>query len=160
MTPPRVRTDLVEVTVFRVRAGVPEFLLLRRAAPPLEGTWHPVMGHARAGETLLAAALRELHEETGLRVPSPACLGVWSLQGVHPYYLPSADAVVLSPRLAARVTPDFTPTLSAEHTEFAWIDEPRIDAAVLWPGQRLACREVIDVLLPQHSPQREHLRLA
>jgi len=43
-----------------------EVLLIRRKHPPHEGSWCLPTGFAETGETIEAAALRELREETGL----------------------------------------------------------------------------------------------
>lgn len=47
-------------------------LLVRRRNPPDAGLWGFPGGHVEPGETALAAAARELHEETGLTA-SPLC---------------------------------------------------------------------------------------
>ena len=43
-----------------------EVLLIRRSKPPLQGAWSLPGGRVEWGETLEAAALRELVEETGV----------------------------------------------------------------------------------------------
>ncbi len=48
-------------------------LLVRRARPPRQGQWSLPGGLQRVGETVFAAAEREVREETGIRV---AVLGV------------------------------------------------------------------------------------
>ncbi|MDD7911210.1 NUDIX domain-containing protein [Pseudovibrio exalbescens] len=45
-------------------------LLVRRANPPSQGLWAFPGGKVDAGETPKEASIRELHEETGLKVPS------------------------------------------------------------------------------------------
>ena len=49
-----------------------QFLLLERAAHP--GYWQSVTGSQEAGETLVATAIRELQEETGLVTDGVGCL--------------------------------------------------------------------------------------
>lgn len=46
--------------------GKGHVLLVRRRNPPDAGLWGYPGGHVEAGETVLAAAARELHEETGV----------------------------------------------------------------------------------------------
>ena len=52
-------------------------LLLERAEPP--GFWQSVTGSQEEGETLLATAVREMKEETGLDV-APEALTNWDKQ--------------------------------------------------------------------------------
>ena len=50
-------------------------LLIRRAAHlrTFPGIWVPPGGHAEENESLYEAALRELHEESGLEITSQQC---------------------------------------------------------------------------------------
>ncbi len=175
---PRVRTDVVDVYVFRstargtkrqtdrgkrkpAKAGAEtvEFLQLLRAGDPLGGTWQPVMGHVEPGETAVACALRELSEEIGLAASDPAFLGLWALEQVHPFYLAALDAIVLSPRLAAQVAPVWRPRLNHEHTDHRWVSASQIAKRFMWPGQIAACREVLACIVPLDSLARERLSI-
>lgn len=147
---PALRTDVVDVYVFRENESAPggvEFLQLLRNRSPLAGTWQPLMGHIEEGETAAACAQRELAEEVGLRAGGAGWKGLWALEQVHPYYLPDLDAVVLSPRFAARVAPEWTPTLDDEHSDFRWVAAERVNECFYWPGQKKACREIIEEIV-------------
>ena len=54
-----------------------EVLLLERTEPP--GFWQSVTGSQEEGETLLATAVREMKEETGLDI-APEALANWDKQ--------------------------------------------------------------------------------
>lgn len=134
------------------------FLQLLRAGPPLANSWHPVMGHVELGETAVQTMWRELSEELGLAQPAAAAstplLGVWALEQVHPFFIAELDAIVLSPRFAAEVTPGWMPALNEEHTRFRWVASSDVAHAFMWPGQIAACREISDALLPDPSLMR------
>lgn len=156
-----IRADIVEVHIFRVLEGAGvEFLQLRRTREPMRGTWHPVLGHCEAGERSAACAIRELREEVGLDVRSAACEGLYALEQVHPFYVAPIDAVVCGPRFAARVTVEFGPRLNDEHDASRWISAGDADHACMWPGQRLACAEIVRELVDPRSLSREALRVA
>ena len=57
----------VDVVIFTVRDGALHVLLVRRAAPPYAGRYAIPGGFVHEEESLEAAALRELAEETGVR---------------------------------------------------------------------------------------------
>lgn len=143
--PPTLRTDVVDVYIFRRGGRVPEFLQLLRADEPLKDTWHPIMGHIHDGESAIQTAMRELHEEAGLAATDSALLNIWALDQVHPFYVARLDCICLSPRFAAEVPPGWQPTLNDEHSAARWV--PADDAyAFVWPGQRAAVAEVLTIL--------------
>lgn len=155
---PAVRTDLVDVHVFRRPSPRSvEFLQLRRRVPPLAGSWQPVMGHVEPGESAVAAARRELREETGWH--GPVLRGFWQLESVNAFFLASLDAVVLSPCFAAEVAADAQPTLDAAHDAVRWVGRDHADRCFLWPGQRQAIEQIVRDLLDPQSPVAAVLRL-
>jgi ADP-ribose pyrophosphatase YjhB (NUDIX family) len=56
------------VVVLAVVFAEERMLLMRRGLPPYAGMWAPPGGFAEAGESLEAAAVRELDEEVGVRI--------------------------------------------------------------------------------------------
>lgn len=153
---PMMRSDIVEVYVFRICGDAcdtianhneAEFLQLRRATPPRIGEWHPLIGHIEADETATRAAMRELMEEVGMPAGSADCLGFWALEQVHPYFVPEIDSVVLSPRFAARARMEWSPTLNHEHDGHRWTCAARVREDFIWPGQKLACGEILEELV-------------
>ena len=57
-------------------------LVIQRANPPFARMWSLPGGHVEAGETLLAAANRELFEETGVKAHLKHLAGMYTL--AHP----------------------------------------------------------------------------
>ena len=57
----------VDIVIFTVREASLQVLLVKRGVPPFEGQCAIPGGFLREGESLEEAALRELHEETGVR---------------------------------------------------------------------------------------------
>jgi len=142
-------------------SGAVEFLQLLRASEPLAQTWHPVMGHVEHGETAAACALRELDEEVGVSpaLRSSVLAGMWALEQVHPFYIAAIDTIVMSPRFAAQVRPDWSPRLNDENAGARWVHERDVERMFMWPGQAAACREVLSHIVDARSLARERLRV-
>jgi 8-oxo-dGTP pyrophosphatase MutT (NUDIX family) len=72
--PPGAEIDRVAGILLADRAGRLLLQLRDRAAPTYPGKWSIVGGHIEPGETPIAAARREMTEETGLQVTAPLTL--------------------------------------------------------------------------------------
>ena len=68
------RPEVAVGLVARDRAG--RLLLVLRANPPAQGAWSLPGGRVEAGETMAAAAARELREETGMSASVGGVAGV------------------------------------------------------------------------------------
>lgn len=167
---PSIRTDVIDVYVFRrLGSSAPEhheleLLQLLRAGAPMDRTWQPVMGHAEPGERAWEAALRELEEEVGLGRGDAALLGMWALEQVWPYYLADLDCIVVSPRFAVEVAPGWEPVLNGEHSDVRWISAPHhagqpATEFFMWPGQKHAIQELLEVIARTTDPAHEGLRI-
>lgn len=156
MNGPVLRTDIVDVYVFKRDEEGVALLLLRRTESPMKGTWQPVMGHIEAGETAPRTALRELAEETGLRHTTDAFRGFWSLERVHPFYLPELELICLSPRFVVEASCDWQPSLCPEHDGARWV---RSADDFHWPSQQASVRELLSHVANEDSRARDHLVL-
>ncbi len=161
-----LRTDIVEVYIFRVanaEAELIELLQMRRSQHEvLPGTWQPVMGHVNPGETADAAAIRELYEETGYgRSESGdyALTGMWQLEQPNCYFLNAYDSIIISPCFAARVEYGPAPRMDSSHDAFRWIPAADAESLFLWPGQRIAVRQIMEDIISSESAIEPVLRV-
>src|SRR5690349_10383322 len=104
----KVTVSFVDVYVLRGVDATIQCLLLRRAPKAVRpGSWETVHGRIDAGETPDQAALRELHEETGI-----APLKVYNLSRVDSFYLHRSNEIALIPAFVALVPSTAEPVLS------------------------------------------------
>jgi 8-oxo-dGTP pyrophosphatase MutT (NUDIX family) len=142
-----LRPDLIECWVFRVTdGGALEILLIRRAAHRIfPGLWQCVTGGVETGELVPAAAMREVHEETGLGPDEIEAF--YDLDQVAPFYDEGTDAVLVSAIFAARVRPGAEPMASWEHDGLRWVPAEVAPRLAIWPSYAESVRRVRDLLL-------------
>jgi len=140
-----------EVAVFVTRRHGRELLLLRRV-PAGGGYWHVVAGTIEAGESPREAALRELHEETGLlAMLAEGVEGVHVVEYVSPatmkpptHALESESAVGISTTCYHVSAPDeWEPELDHEHDAHRWCSPPEAADALIWPHTARALRTLV-----------------
>ena len=134
------RVAYVDVYVLRPAGGALEVLVLRRSpGGRCPGSWETVHGHIEPGETPVAAAVRELREETGL-VPER----FYNASRVESFYVPRLDQIALIPVFAALASAGAAVRLSAEHDALDWLSVSAAAARFAWPRER---RAVVDLAI-------------
>ena len=133
---PEIVSETVSVYPFKVEAGRPWYLLLRRApGGDNEGAWQAVHGHVDPGETSVETAARELYEET-----ADEPVSMWSVDYVEQYYEVKSDRILLVPCFAALVS---GPVVSSpEHDASRWLSHAEAVNLCTFENQRHALEAV------------------
>jgi 8-oxo-dGTP pyrophosphatase MutT (NUDIX family) len=148
----QLRPALVDVWIFRVVDGLAQILLLHRApGRVLSGLWQGVSGATEHDETIVAAALRETREETGIAGDSVEAF--YHLDFVAQFLWQPIDSIMSSVYFALRVSPATEPVLSDEHDAYRWVASEDALDMVVWPAYAEAIRRVAGCLLdPRRAP--------
>ena len=142
----KIKSDLVEVHLFRIENNELQFLLLKRSAHKIyPGLWQMVSGHIEEGETAVQTALRELKEETGLKP-----FRLWVAPNVNSFYSPDDDSITIIPVFSAQVEDDKI-QISDEHSEFKWVNPEEAKTFLAWEGQRKSVELIKEYFTNQKS---------
>ena len=115
--------------LIHVRRG-DEFLVAHRS-PESGGYWHTIAGAVEPGEAFHVAALRELHEETGLQAGELQPLGESSY--VRESWEEEPGLRVHVEAFLVDVEPDWEPQLNEEHVEYRWLRREEAAELLFWP---------------------------
>ena len=118
MVDPRHHPDRPYLAVSAVIIRDGEFLIVRRARPPLQGLFTLPGGGVETGESLFDAVRREVHEETGLAIEPVGLAGTREVIGRDDAGRVQRHFVILA--FAARWVAG-EPRLNDELAEARWI---------------------------------------
>jgi type II secretory ATPase GspE/PulE/Tfp pilus assembly ATPase PilB-like protein/8-oxo-dGTP pyrophosphatase MutT (NUDIX family) len=136
-----IEVGTVDVFVIRPLSDGWRVLALRRGSGTrCSGAWEPVHGHIEAGEEPEDAAIREVHEESGLAVDRLYVVRV------QPFYLRKVRAVEMAIVFAAFVDEPADVTIGNEHDAHAWLTVDDAIARYGFPGERASLREIVELL--------------
>ena len=116
--------------------------------------WESVHGRIERGETPERAAVREVREETGLAIHR-----LYNVI-VQPFYLHVLATVELAVVFAAFVHHTDAITLGEEHMRYEWLSPDAALERFVWPRERQALRDVMQLLREGHAgPVEDVLRV-
>ena len=121
-------------------AGWAVLTLQRSLTTRCPTAWETVHGRIEHGERPEEAAVREVREETGL-----ACERLYNVM-VQPFYLHKLGTVELAVVFAAFVLRDRPVQLGDEHMHHEWLAPEQALARFVWPRERSALRDVMQLL--------------
>ncbi|MSO65448.1 MAG: NUDIX domain-containing protein [Alphaproteobacteria bacterium] len=126
-----IRSLTVSVYLLRGKGAATEVLLLLRSKTPAAGCWFAVTGRVEPAEGAIAAAWREVQEETGL-VPERLYAANW----VEQWFPPEGRAIMLAPVFVGITAPGAVVTLNDEHGDSRWVSIAAAMELVTFPVQR------------------------
>lgn len=111
-----------------VRRG--DDLLVVHRSPQNGAYWHSIAGGVEEGETDAEAAVRELHEETGLAASVEQLHRPFEYEGMH------VEAFV------AEAPEGWEPELDWEHDEYRWCTRDQAVELLYWPEPRTIAKSL------------------
>lgn len=132
-------------TVSTLLIAQKRILFIRRDIPPYAGKWAPPGGYPEQGESMREAAIRELHEETGLRVDQSRLIPFFlsSISPMNQYYI----------AFRAHLSEPVAPTCGPEVRDAAWFSRDQFPADDYWlPALTSILSDVYDCIDSDYYP--------
>ena len=150
-----VNVGTVDVYLISPDAADWSVLALQRARDTRCPTaWETVHGRIEPGESPEQAAVREVREETSLEVQR-----LYNVI-VQPFYLHKLATVELAVVFAAFVRRADPVMLGEEHMQYEWLTPDAALDRFVWPRERQALRDVLQLLHAGHAgPVEDVLRV-
>ncbi|MFA6233094.1 MAG: NUDIX pyrophosphatase [Bacteroidota bacterium] len=140
-----LKANMVQVHVYRrIESGQIEYLLLQRAStePLYPLLWQIVTGRMEEGESAIAAAKREVIEETGICTETMVVVPY-----IASFYFEPDDSIHHVPVFAVEVPEDTVVRLSIEHIDFVWLRFEKAWQRLVFPGHREGLRILRDYVI-------------
>jgi len=140
----KVRVIDCHITHYNDKKSDWEFLLLKRDKnipnQRYPGIWQGVTGKIEDAELPYRAALRELKEETGLKVKK-----MWTIDKVNTFYDAEENIMTLVPVFGVAVN-SINVLLSKEHCEYKWCNIKETIKLLPWVQQKKSVQIFYDML--------------
>ncbi len=134
----------ISAYIVRQTSTGPLYLLIRRCGKYLPGTWQMVTGGILDGETAVQAAIREIHEETGL---TP--IQLYSADAVETFYMPSLDKITFVPVFIAFVKEMDVKLSPSEHDAYEWLTFEEAKKRLVWSEQQRVITQIHETCVLQ-----------
>ncbi len=135
----------VATYLFRPGPEAQELLLMRRTTRRFNGKWFPVEGLVDPGETVEAAAIREVREETSLAIER------FYRERTAPILFRSEVFIYI---FVGFVAPSADVILNSEHDLYAWLAPEHARQRLSLPEQLTTLQRIqarfLDALPPEH----------
>lgn len=138
---PEIVSELVEVFIYRKVEDEFEFLLLKRSKDEaFPDIWSVAGGKVRKNEKASDAAIREMHEETGLKAKH-----FYLVDAVNTFYEISLDVIHIVPVFLSEAE-EVDVNLSEEHSEYKWMKYDEAYEKIFWNGWKNNIKLINNIL--------------
>ena len=124
-----IRCRGIAVVLMKKIDGEYRVLLMKRATPTLYDVWCYIGGGIEEGEKAWEAALREIHEETGITKVS-----LYTSNRFEQFYSADEDYIYIAPVFVGYVNDSEDIMLNWEHKDFQWLSFEEAKERVVLPG--------------------------